>query len=91
MLMIHHRICYFYNEQERADKFGFFIEALRHGTPPHGGIALGIDRLAMLLTGSASLRDVIAFPKTQRATDLMANSPSAVDAEQLKELGIRLA
>lgn len=70
------------------DRFGFFIEALQYGTPPHGGIALGLDRLAMLLAGESSLRDVIAFPKTASATDLMSRSPSEVDDDQVRELGI---
>ncbi len=77
-------------DQETAEKFGFFLEALRYGTPPHGGIALGLDRLVMLLSGEKSIRDVIAFPKTARGTCLMSDSPSAVRDEQLKELHIRL-
>jgi aspartyl-tRNA synthetase len=75
-------------EEETRERFGFFIEALQYGTPPHGGIALGLDRLAMILARESSLRDVIAFPKTASATDLMSGSPSHVDDAQLTELGV---
>ena len=77
------------SDEQTNDRFGFFIEALQYGTPPHGGIALGLDRLAMLAAGEASLRDVIAFPKTASATDLMSRSPSVVDEDQVRDLGIR--
>jgi aspartyl-tRNA synthetase len=76
------------SEQEMRERFGFFIDALRYGTPPHGGIALGLDRIAMILAGESSLRDVIAFPKTASATDLMSGSPSPVGEAQLRELAI---
>jgi aspartyl-tRNA synthetase len=76
--------------EEQKKRFGFFLEALQYGTPPHGGIALGLDRIVMILAGAQSLREVIPFPKTAQAKDLMMDAPTPVSPAQLRELNIEV-
>ncbi len=78
------------SDEEARERFGFFLDALEYGTPPHGGIALGLDRMVAILCGESSIREVIAFPKTANALDLMAGAPSTVDAKQLRELHLKI-
>jgi aspartyl-tRNA synthetase len=78
------------SDEQIDDRFGFFIEALRYGAPPHGGMALGIDRIVMLAVGTTNIRDVIAFPKTQSARDLMMDAPSTVPETSLRDLNLQL-
>jgi aspartyl-tRNA synthetase len=79
------------SDAEAKERFGFFLDALEYGTPPHGGIALGLDRIVMILAGASSLREVIAFPKTAKAIDLMVDAPTPVSEQQLRELHLRIA
>jgi len=79
-----------FTEEEIENKFGFLMDAFEYGTPPHGGIALGLDRLIMILGNTDSIRNVIAFPKTQKATSPLTDAPSIVDQKQLDELHIKL-
>jgi aspartyl-tRNA synthetase len=79
------------NAQQQQEQFGHMLRAFRTGAPPHGGIAFGLDRIVMLVCGEESIRDVMAFPKTNRAQDLMSQSPSVADERQLRDLGIKLA
>ena len=76
--------------EEAREKFGFFIDAFRYGTPPHGGVGICLERLVMILAGTDNIRDVVAFPKTASASDLMSEAPNTVDEKQLKELHIAL-
>jgi aspartyl-tRNA synthetase len=78
------------SDEQAEDRFGFLLKALKFGCPPHGGIAFGLDRLVMLMTGSLSIRDVMAFPKTQTAACLLTSAPSEVDQAQLNELALRI-
>src|SRR5258708_23357499 len=79
------------DDASQQAKFGFLLDALQYGAPPHGGIALGLDRLIMILRGISNIRDVIAFPKTQSGADIMSGAPSPVDEKQLREVNIRVA
>lgn len=79
-----------FSDEEAEAQFGFLMNALEYGTPPHGGIALGLDRIVMILAGSNNLRDTIAFPKTGSAVDLLTQAPSTVSNAQLKELGLEV-
>jgi aspartyl-tRNA synthetase len=77
------------SDEEAKARFGFFLDALEYGTPPHGGIALGLDRIVMILAGAQSLREVIAFPKTAKAIDLMVDAPTPVSDVQLRDLSLK--
>ena len=78
------------SDEEIKAKFGFLVEAYKYASPPHGGAGIGLDRLAMVMCGAKSLRDVVAFPKVQNASELMSDSPSFVDEQQLKELSLKI-